>query len=200
MAILNRAFIDNTDTRVHSLQQTPYGWYENPLSAYIPVIGIFTSSVAQFHLNGRLDELGQAVEDIRRRQFALQLEQRAIEHCDIMGRYVATIVQPTQSPIYPEQNKEIAPLRKKVEELQKATPQIAAKARKLIDASNHQAIVAIIQGLLLSILAISSVALGILNPAIGVPLFMVCAGVIAGHTGALAQNYLENAPKFKLRE
>jgi hypothetical protein len=66
--------------------------------------------------------------------------------------------------------------------------------------SNHHAIVSIIQGALLSALVISMVVLGILNPAIGIPLFMVCAAIIAGHVTILAQNKLDKTPHFQCKE
>jgi|GEM_PF-2570871 len=81
--------------------------------------------------------------------------------------------------------------------LEKEVPILAVRALELIKVSNHHAIVSIIQGVLLSALVISTVALGILNPTIGIPLFVACAMITAGQGGLLVFNTRERTNDFQ---
>lgn len=207
MTTLDDVFINNTHARVNFLKQAPSSWYENPSFAYIPVIGALVSPFAQFSLTTRLDELEGALKEIRMTPLALDIQRGATEYCHEINQRVNDIVRSTSTAkeerdrrFYEIRNREIAELQQKVEALQQDIPGISSTALKLIRASNHHAIVSIVQGVLLSALIISLVVLRILKPAIGVPLFMVPAVITAGHGGILARNKLEKIRRFKCYE
>jgi hypothetical protein len=209
MTALDSIFINNTYDRV--MKQAPHPWYEDPTFAYIPLIGALVSSYAQFSFNAQLDEWKKVLGDIPMTSSALSIQKGSIEHCREMDQLVNGIIrkksasaaqnrEKEQRQKYENWNKETAELQKKVEALHQESPRIASRALKLIEASNQHAIVSIIQSALLSALIISMVVLEILNPAIGIPLFMVCAGIIAGHSTILAQNKFEKIPYFTWKE
>lgn len=204
--VLSNTFINNTYAQVNLLKQAPSSWYENPTFAYIPVIGVLISSFAQFSFNAQLDKFEKAFKDIRATPLTLGIQKKVNENWYKRDQLIHGIVQPINvhavesekesKQLYENRNREIEELEQKVKALQQQTSEFASKAVKLIKMSNHHAIVSIIQDILLSAIVISIVALRILNPAIGVPIFLLCALITAGHSGILAKNKLERIQQF----
>jgi hypothetical protein len=177
MTTPNIDFINKTYDHVASLKQAPHSWYEDPMFAYIPIIGALISSFAQFSFHTQLNELGAALKDIDFTPTCLSISQKAVEK----ARKVQELLPFPRRTDFTAQDDNLAALQATVDGLQKDPPAIKARAQQLLEVSNHNAVVSIIQSVVLCALVISAIVLRILQPVIGMALFMVCGSILAGH-------------------
>jgi len=159
--------VANVYDQIDPLRQASNSWYKNPNVAYIPVVGVLVSFFAQCSFNAQLKQMSQVIKD----RAEIKPEQEASSFNNAKDHALSAIDH--------------------------KIPEFASRALQLIEVSNRHASVSILHGILLTASIISIMALGILNPCIGIPLVLVFGVTTLWQSSVQAVNRGERTRYFE---